>query len=67
MLRSHLDSTGFAPFLHLATSQPGFQQLLLFLGWILPCPPPAVMMELGMGEAQGWYDQPPQLWLDPRG
>lgn len=60
-------SPGFAsPFLHLATSQAGFQLLLLFPVSRLPYPPLLLCRDWRSGEAQRKDDifQPAQLWLD---
>lgn len=59
-------SPGFAsPFLRLATSQAGFQLLLLFPVRRLPYPPLLFCRDWGSGEAQRKGDsfQPAQLWL----
>lgn len=63
-------SPGFAsPLLHLATSQVGFQLLLLFPESRLPYPPLLLCRDWGSGEAQREDDnfQPTQLWLDLQG
>lgn len=59
-------SPGFAsPFLHLATSQAGFQLQLLFPVRRLPYPPRLLCRDWGSSEAQRKDDnfQPAQLWL----
>lgn len=55
-----------SPFLHLASSQAGFQLLLLFPVSRLPYPPLLLCRDWGSGEAQRKVDnfQPAQLWLD---